>query len=49
MIYWGTARLGEAVARRCARLPVPPDLLAHTSPHGREHILPTGASQLPTR
>lgn len=43
VIHWNTARLGEAVAQRQrAKLSVPPDLLAHTSPLGWAHILLTG-------
>ncbi len=43
VIYWNTARLGEAVHQReKAGLPVPPELLAHTSPLGWAHILLTG-------
>ena len=48
VIYWNTARLGEAVnRRRRAGLPVPPDLLAHTSPLGWGHILLTGEYKWP--
>lgn len=43
VIYWNTARPGEAVAhRRRATLPVPPERLAHTSPLGWAHVLLTG-------
>ena len=43
VIYWNTARLGEAVAqRRRAGGPVPPELLPHISPLGWAHILLTG-------
>jgi TnpA family transposase len=43
VIYWNTARLGEAVhQRKQAGLPTPPGLLAHTSPLGWAHILLTG-------
>ena len=50
VIHWNTARLGEAVAQRqCAKLPVPPDLLAHTSPLGWAHILLTGEYKWPKR
>lgn len=43
VIYWNTARLGEAVAQRQKEgLPVPPELLAHTSPLGWAHIVLTG-------
>jgi TnpA family transposase len=49
-IYWNTARSGEAVAhRRRAKLPVPPELLAHTSPLGWAHILLTGEYKRPKR
>ena len=48
VIHWNTARLGEAVAQRQrAKLPVPPDLLAHTSPLGWAHILLTGEYKWP--
>jgi TnpA family transposase len=50
VIHWNTARLGEAVAQRQrANLPVPPDLLAHTSPLGWAHILLTGEYKWPKR
>ena len=50
VIYWNTARLGEAVARRRhAGLPVVPELLAHTSPLGWGHILLTGEYRWPKR
>ncbi|KZL12950.1 Tn3 transposase DDE domain protein [Pseudovibrio axinellae] len=43
VIYWTTARLGEAVSsRKRARLPVQPEHLAHVSPLGWAHILLTG-------
>jgi len=43
IIYWNTARLGEAVIQReKAGLSVEPDLLAHISPLGWAHILLTG-------
>lgn len=43
VIYWNTARLGEAVAaRQDAGLPADTELLAHTSPLGWAHILLTG-------
>jgi len=43
VIYWNTAKLGEAVKqRKKAGLPIPPELLAHTSPLGWAHILFTG-------
>jgi TnpA family transposase len=43
VIYWNTAKLGKAVhQRKNAGLPVPPELLAHTSPLGWAHILLTG-------
>ena len=43
VIYWNTARLGEAVARRRhAGLPVVPEFLPHISPLGWAHILLTG-------
>ena len=50
VIYWNTARLGEAVAqRRRAKLPVPPEILARTSPLGWAHILLTGEYNWPKR
>lgn len=50
VIHWNTARLGEAVAeRQDAGLPVPPELLAHTSPLGWAHILLTGEYRWPKR
>ncbi len=43
VIYWNTARLGEALSsRKRARLPVQPEHLAHVSPLGWAHILLTG-------
>ena len=43
VIYWNTARLGQALTqRRRAGLPVPAALLAHISPLGWAHILLTG-------
>jgi TnpA family transposase len=43
VIYWNTARLGDAVHQReKAGLSTPPELLAHTSPLGWAHILLTG-------
>lgn len=48
VIYWNTMKLGEAVAkRRRTRLPVPPELLAHTSPLGWAHIILTGEYRWP--
>lgn len=48
VIYWNTARLGEAVVQRQdAGLPIQPDLLAHTSPLGWAHILLTGEYKWP--
>ncbi|WP_208354634.1 Tn3 family transposase [Pseudaestuariivita rosea] len=50
VIYWNTARLGEAVAeRQNDGLPVPPELLAHTSPLGWAHILLTGEYKWPKK
>lgn len=50
VIYWNTARLGEAVAeRKDAGLPIPPELLAHTSPLGWAHILLTGEYKWPKK
>jgi TnpA family transposase len=50
VIYWNTARLGEAVVQRQdASLPVQPDLLAHTSPLGWAHIMLTGEYKWPKK
>ena len=50
VIYWNTARLGEAVAsRRRAGLPVSPELLAHTAPLGWGHLLINGEYKWPRR
>ncbi|OSM08768.1 putative transposase Tn3 family protein [Magnetofaba australis IT-1] len=50
VIYWNTARLGEAVAqRKRTGLPVPPELLAHISPLGWSHILLTGEYRWPKK
>ena len=50
IIYWNTARLSEAAAeRRSAGLPVPEELLAHISPLGWAHILPTGEYRWPRK
>ena len=50
VIYWNTARLGEAVARRTrAGLPVAPELLSHTSPLGWGHLLLNGEYRWPKR
>ena len=50
VIYWNTARLGEAVVQRQdAGLPIQPDLLAHTSPLGWAHILLTGEYKWPKK
>ena len=50
VIYWNTARLGEAVARRRrAGLPVAPELLAHTAPLGWGHLLINGEYKWPRR
>ncbi|MHA6645346.1 Tn3 family transposase [Mesorhizobium sp. A623] len=39
IIFWNTLKLGDAVkSRDNAGLPVPPELLAHVSPLGWEHI-----------
>jgi hypothetical protein len=39
IIFWNTLKLGEAVKNRSQTgLPVPPELLAHVSPLGWEHI-----------
>ena len=43
IIYWNTAKLGDAVeARRKEGLSCPPELLSHISPLGWAHILLTG-------
>ena len=50
IIYWNTAKLGDAVeARKKAGLPNSPELLAHTSPLGWAHILLTGEYRWPKR
>lgn len=50
VIYWNTTRLGEAIIRRRRTgLPVPPDLLAHTSPLGWAPILLPGEYRWPKR
>ena len=50
VIYWNTARLGEAVVeRQDAGMPVPSELLAHTSPLGWAHILLTGEYKWPKK
>jgi TnpA family transposase len=50
VIYWNTLHLGHAVAQReQAGLPVPPELLAHTSPLGWAHILLTGEYRWPKK
>lgn len=50
VIYWNTARLGEAVVQRQdAGLPVQPDLLSHTSPLGWAHIMLTGEYKWPKK
>ena len=50
VIYWNTARLGEAVAkRRRAGLPVAPELLPHTAPLGWGHLLINGEYKWPRR
>ena len=39
IIFWNTLKLGDAVeSRNQAGLPIPPELLAHVSPLGWEHI-----------
>src|SRR4029453_4244317 len=43
IVYWNTWKLGEIVARMAeAGEALPPDLLAHVSPLGWEHITLTG-------
>ena len=43
VICWNTLHMGHSVAQReQTGLPVPPELLAHTSPLGWAHILLTG-------
>lgn len=50
VIYWNTARLGEAVAeRQHAGSPVPLELLAHTSTLGWARILLTGEYKWPKK
>ncbi len=48
VIYWNTLHLGHAVAQRQRDgLSIPPELLAHISPLGWAHILPTGEYRWP--
>ena len=48
VIYWNTLKLGEAVlAREQAGIDTPPELLAHVSPLGWEHINLTGEYRWP--
>ena len=50
VIYWNTAHLGEAVRqRKHAGRTVEPELLAHISPPGWDHILLTGEYRWPKR
>jgi TnpA family transposase len=50
VIYWNTLHLGHAVAQRKeSGLPLPPELLAHTSPLGWGHILLTGEYRWPIK
>ena len=50
IIYWNTARLGEAVIKRQSEgLAVDPELLSHASPLGWAHILITGEYRWPKR
>ena len=48
IIFWNATKLGEVVAQRTASgNPVPPELLAHVSPLGWEHINLTGEYRWP--
>jgi TnpA family transposase len=50
VIYWNTLHLGHAVAQRKeSGLPLPPELLAHTSLPGWGHILLTGEYRWPIK
>lgn len=50
IIYWNTARLSDAVAKReAAGLPASEELLAHISPLGWAHILLTGEYRWPRK
>ena len=50
VIYWNTLHLGHSAAQReQTGLPVPPELLAHTSPLGWAHILLTGEYRWPKK
>ena len=48
IIFWNTMKLGEVVSNRAADgVVIPPDLLAHVSPLGWEHINLTGEYRWP--
>ena len=48
VIYWNTKKLGELVDEmRAGGNDIPPELLAHTSPLGWEHIILTGEYRWP--
>ena len=48
IIFWNTMKLGDVVSSRAANgAAVPPDLLAHVSPLGWEHINLTGEYRWP--
>lgn len=48
IIFWNTMKLGEVVDRRAVDgIIIPPDLLAHVSPLGWEHINLTGEYRWP--
>jgi TnpA family transposase len=50
VIYWNTLHMGHSVAQReQTGFPVPPELLAHTSPLGWAHILLTGEYRWPKK
>lgn len=48
VIYWNTKKLGELVeSMKTEGKIIPPELLAHTSPLGWEHIILTGEYRWP--
>ena len=48
VIYWNTKKLGELVNEMTVQgVEIPPELLAHTSPLGWEHIILTGEYRWP--
>ena len=48
VIYWNTKKLGELIGEmKFEGKEIPPELLAHTSPLGWEHIILTGEYRWP--